>query len=139
MFAEHRQLWDESDFATNTNQKMISLQKNDLGVFCKKDVLKQLVKLTGKHQTWQWHERDVRRKWCQVFKIRTALMVPWKFYNSDHGLLNWDCLTRCTQQTKTNRPVQTDYLSHTLIFLSDSSRWLCILLIRRNGRFHLFI
>ena len=42
------------------------------------------------------------------------------------------------QQAKTNRPVQTDRLSHTTSFLSDSSRALGIILIRRNGRFYLY-
>ena len=62
-----------------------------------------------------------------------------KFYNSEHGLLNRDDLPCCRKQDKTNRPVQTDHFSHTIKFLFDLPRILCIILIRRNGRFHLYI
>lgn len=74
----------------------------------------------------------------ETFNFNFIFWRPFiKFYNSDHGLLNWNGLACCKQQTKTNRPVQTDYLSHATSFLFYSSRVLFIIL--RIGRFYLYI
>ena len=37
-----------------------------------------------------------------------------KFYNSDSDLINWDGLAYCREQVKTNKPVLTDHISHTI-------------------------
>ena len=43
------------------------------------------------------------------------------YYNSDHGLLNWDGPTCCNQQSNANKQPQTGHLSN-ISFLFDLSR-----------------